>query len=220
MNTEMLLRSFYPLLIIAALLLVLLVIYFVIRHIWKKKNEAAFRRYRPAILFTLAAILLLVPKLFLSPRYNTATEEEYRIAVDGVSVDLSDSPMLRIEGSDTVFTLYVKIGGNEIDIVPKSAGKQLLGKLIPMVHFTSGRIVAGTTAMAWYYSGVDDYYVAVTSIASDGAEVSDNRGSTFHVLREDDLRNGISTYIYYAYIGELDDTYVLTVDGTDTRLED
>ena len=211
--------AFYPLLADMALIAVLAGIFFLLRSILKRKGEAVFLRWRPWLVFGLIIAFFFVGKC-LAPIWKEMNAVEYTVSVDGSDVEDKENTTIRIEGDTTVMIVDYKAGSNEVDIVPKSAAKGIVGKLLPAspVHWADSAMVDGAMVDVVHYAKSDEYYVLITVIAGEEPVVFDNHGSTFHLAETYLPEWDTSTYHFYAYIGSLDESYILTIDGTDVHL--
>ena len=199
-----------------AVLAILVGIYFLIRY-YLKKNGKPFRQWRPWVLAALIIAYLLVAVSF-SSKWKEANATNCIISIDDITYSEYGDAVLQIEGDSTALTLNIEAGSEQLDIVLKADENYTTGTIIPNVQIAFNEILDKTTVRVWRLAGISEYYVEITSIASDGLEVSDNRESQFHEVRKDYLDLDISTFVYYAYIGDLDDSYILTIDGTDICL--
>jgi len=211
--------AFYPLLADLALLAVLVGIFFLLRSILRKKGEAVFLRWRPWLIFGLVIAFVFLGKC-LSPIWKEMNTVEYAVSVDGIDVEDKENTTIRIEGDTTVMIVDYKAGSNEVDIVPKSAARGIAGKLLPFsqVRMPINKAIQDGMANVLCYGDTEEYYITITIMTNGDHTVSDNRGSTFLMAETYLPEWDTSTYNYYAYIGDLDESYVLTIDGTEIQL--
>lgn len=141
-----------------------------------------------------------------------------------------------IEGESTTFVIReTDENENEVIIIPKSGeGWKLGSPWGNRMIFSS--YLEGVWVSVYQYEDTEDYYICLWNTTEESLMITDNRGSQFYCMPDDD-RNHIldrifdkayekmhgktyeetiaecSTYSYYAYVQDFDENYLLNVDG-------
>ena len=121
-----------------------------------------------------------------------------------------DKAVLVIDGDTTSYV----VGEDDSIILEKDEN----GWRIPSVEVTKSKgwtinktILIGIVS----HKSTNEWYIAITEVAGNSLEISDNRNTKFDVVK----RAGESGKTYYAYIPGLDDDYVLYINDQEIRLE-
>ena len=182
-------------------------------RVWKKKDEASCRRWSPWICLVILGVFVLAVVQNV-PSQKSRELMEYTVLVDGDVVDDEEKTDFRIEGDSTVLEVGVDGKKADLKVVPKSPWKHALGKLLPLTLMSVEEFDQGSIGIL-HFPTMDEYYLVITFIGSESLHVADDRGSVFHVIETNIPELGVSTYRYCACIGDPDDSYTLTIDGTD-----
>ena len=158
-----------------------------------------------------------IPRIY-APLWEKMDAMEYTITIDGTKVTDSGKTSFQIAGDNSTLNVDIEYGSNQVSIVPRTAAEKALSSLVfhsPLVFMKS---VGENTVTAWCDDSSDEYYLEVMSMANGELEVSDNHGSVFHTIEKSQPESSVPVYQYYAYIGNLDESHVLTINGIETHL--
>ena len=126
----------------------------------------------------------------------------------------SEEVQLVVQGEDTAFVVGKESSRNYVClIVPKSDSGWKIGRGLD-TKLVEQKIVDGIVVYVYQYRKTDDYYVTISNVRGNEVDISDNNNSLFYVLEEGD-----DYYTYYAYVNELDEKYMLTVNGNAFKLD-
>lgn len=198
------------------LLVVLIGCYYLIRFLFKKKDEAIFRRWHSWILLILFGTFILLSRS-LSPTPQTNELPGYSIFLNDEIVPQSENTELKIDGNNSFLVVDIQGKTANLKVIPKSPVKQVLGKVFPLTQVSAKEFYQGGIDIL-HFPTIDEYYIVILSIGSEGLTVSDNHGSSFQEIKVSPATLDASTYRYCACVGSLDDSYILTINGSDIHL--
>lgn len=124
----------------------------------------------------------------------------------------SGSVMLEVSGKKTSFLVGKRGNAYEYAIIPKveHGWKLGLGADIEQV----GQIASdGVFIQVYKHKKSEECFIVVQAVQGGMADISDMQNSEFLYLEEKNRALNNSFYTYYAYIGNLNDEYALTVNG-------
>lgn len=121
----------------------------------------------------------------------------------------ADKAELVVEGEESAWV----IGEDVTDMISKSDTGWKLSVSEGAEMISHGISPKETVFYVDQYEDTDDYYVTVLAPEWGSAGVTDNRNSQFYYLTDDDEILDTTYYTYYAYVHDLDDEYVLIVNG-------
>lgn len=161
-----------------------------------------------AIIFTILSALIPVENAFVtfkSPKsaYNYINSGDVKLIVNGETTDF-------VIGQNGDVDSYL--------IVPKSGEGWKLG-----MGFDTQRVRQlvsnGIAIYVYQYKHSSEYYITVLDTNGGISEISDNYNSEFTHLDKTNLALEKTFYTYYAYIGDLNDDYTITVNGNKLQLK-
>ena len=124
----------------------------------------------------------------------------------------SGTVMLEVNGEKSSFLVGKKGDAYEYAIIPKveHGWKLGLGADIEQV----GQIASdGVFIQVYKHKKSEECFIVVQAVQGGMADISDMQNSEFLYLEEKNRALNNSFYTYYAYIGNLNDEYALTVNG-------
>lgn len=151
------------------------------------------------------SMLLPIENLFMN--FETP-EESFRY------VNFEDVKMV-VYGQDSALVVGKKNESTYL-IVPKSKNGWKIGRGLD-TKFISNKFVDGIIVSVYQYKATKEYFVEVENINGERCVLSHNRDSDFVVIEE--KSNKKSIYRYYTYVHNLDENYIIKVNGKEVYIE-
>ena len=138
--------------------------------------------------------------------YYNAPDSSYGSAYSGKIYEV-------IEGEHTAFVIGSK---NSVVVERKDRGWK-----VPAKTYISAESIQNVDGLVIYlarYNSTNEYYVTVSGNGGDELSISDNQNSDF--CRVNVEQKGFSSGVqgYFAYVKDVDENYVITINGRDIKL--
>lgn len=176
-------------------------------HIVHKRKWSAVSLVVAVILTTISA-MIPIENVFLT---FPSPELAYHYTNSG-------DVKLFVDGEETVFVVGTKGDTSVYAIIPKSDNGWKLG-----MGSDTKRVVQiiddGVIVYVFQYKDSHDYYIAVSDTNGDLFAVEDNYNSEFYCLDNTNNTLNKTVYTYYAYINDLNEQYMLIVNGKEISID-
>lgn len=181
---------------------------FIICFLLIKKSHIINKRKWSLVAFVVAIILTTVSALIpIEDAFVTFSSPESAFGYVNTG-----NVKLVVSGKKTDFVIAGKSNTDIYVIIPKSNIGWKLGLGLDTKRIIQ-KISDGITIYVYQYKNSDDYYITVFDTNGGTSEITDNHGSEFYYLDKTNNALNKTFYIYYAYVENLNDTYILTVNG-------
>lgn len=164
--------------------------------------------------YVLACILLVVFVIILAltPIENIFITFPSAEAAFEYSNNMRNSTPLVVEGQDSAFVIAKKTDVQDVYSFVRKGNMDgnCVGYL--MQKLCSERLITGSWCV-YRYKNTTDYYISVSNINGDKSIVQDNYNSKFYVFSDED-----SYTYYYAYVSNLCQDYILTVNNKEISI--
>jgi hypothetical protein len=137
---------------------------------------------------------------FASPK--NAFEYEYGYEINEI-----------IEGTETAIVLADET--TQIYVKSEGGWKFPTKKYIKYASYETEGIIS----IVYGYESTDDNYICISAGINNELNLSDNNNSTF-ICHKDGPFNGKTIVEYYAYIGRMDEDYVITINEVEYKLSE
>ena len=122
-----------------------------------------------------------------------------------------------VSGTETSFVIASKNNVNTYKIVPKTQkGWKISSALATKDMFQY--FYNGISIHIYRYKNSSDYYIALFDTDGGQINITDNRGSNFISVIQNQSADIEPVYHYYACINNMDSEYVITLNGEDIKL--
>lgn len=122
-----------------------------------------------------------------------------------------------VSGTETSFVIASKNNVNTYKIVPKTQkGWKISSALATKDMFQY--FCNGISIHIYRYKNSSDYYIALFDTDGGQINITDNRGSNFISVIQNQSADIEPVYHYYACINNMDSEYVITLNGEDIKL--
>lgn len=167
------------------------------------------------IMNTFIAVSITVSLLYLIPFENAfitfSTPEKAFHYTNSWDIDNI------VSGTETSFVIASKNNVNTYKIVPKTQkGWKISSALATKDMFQY--FCNGISIHIYRYKNSSDYYIAVFDTDGGQINITDNRGSNFISVIQNQSADIEPVYHYYACINNMDSEYVITLNGEDIKL--
>lgn len=122
-----------------------------------------------------------------------------------------------VSGKETSFVIASKNNVNTYKIIPKTQkGWKISSALATKDMFQYS--CNGISIHIYRYKNSSDYYIALFDTDGGQINITDNRGSNFISVIQNQSADIEPIYHYYACINNMDSEYVITINGEDIKL--
>ena len=192
-----------------------IVLFIICLIIINKKRFLAHKRRLTIVSFIM--VLLLTTVTFFVPVENLfitfpTLESSYKY-------NNSNCIDLIVDGEKSAFVVGSQ---NDIDnyfIVPKSNDGWKLGMGFNK-KIIEKKILDDIIIYLYQYKGTNDYYITIFNVKRDSLNISDSINSKFQYTEKYNNVECKNYYAYFAYIGNLNYNYTLTVNGKTIKMVD
>ena len=191
------------------------VLFIICLIIINKKNFFAHKRrltivsFIMVLLLTTVTVFVPVENLFIT---FPTLESSYRY-------NNSNRIDLIVDGEKSAFVVGSQ---NDIDnyfIVPKSNDGWKLGMGFNK-KIIEKKLLDDIIIYLYKYKGTNDYYITIFNVKRDSLNISDSINSKFQYTEKYNNIECKNCYAYFAYIGNLNYNYTLTVNGKTIKIID